>query len=149
MPSPYVRRHRLAAELRKIREERDMTADELARLVDNGELRFLLLSGGETLGSIPGGKAGSFPPKLSKAPATSAAGGAFQAGPPKGKSGSASKKVAGGLPVHNGLVGWVQENCVPVPPEQWRSKLSDDGADALGAGPTDTMTLYDCGGETR
>ncbi|MDL4821171.1 helix-turn-helix domain-containing protein [Actinomadura opuntiae] len=30
MPSPYVRRRRLAAELRKIREERNMTSDDLA-----------------------------------------------------------------------------------------------------------------------
>jgi transcriptional regulator with XRE-family HTH domain len=33
MPSPYVRRHRLAAELRKIRESRGHTTDELANLV--------------------------------------------------------------------------------------------------------------------
>lgn len=33
MTSPYVRRLRLAAELRKLREERDLTTDELAKLV--------------------------------------------------------------------------------------------------------------------
>lgn len=33
MPSPYVRRRRLAAELRRIREERNMTSDDLAGLV--------------------------------------------------------------------------------------------------------------------
>ncbi|SEF57906.1 Helix-turn-helix domain-containing protein [Thermomonospora echinospora] len=33
MTSPYVRRRRLAVELRKLREERDLTTDELARLV--------------------------------------------------------------------------------------------------------------------
>ncbi|WP_119730269.1 helix-turn-helix domain-containing protein [Thermomonospora amylolytica] len=33
MTSPYVRRRRLAAELRKLREERDLTTGELARLV--------------------------------------------------------------------------------------------------------------------
>jgi transcriptional regulator with XRE-family HTH domain len=33
MFSPYVRRHRLAAELRKLREERDLSTDEVARLV--------------------------------------------------------------------------------------------------------------------
>lgn len=33
MPSPYVRRRRLAAELRKIREERNMTSDDLAARV--------------------------------------------------------------------------------------------------------------------
>ncbi|GLZ08718.1 hypothetical protein Acsp03_61840 [Actinomadura sp. NBRC 104412] len=33
MPSPYVRRRRLAAELRKIRENRGLTTDELAKLV--------------------------------------------------------------------------------------------------------------------
>jgi hypothetical protein len=126
-----------------------LTADELAHVVEKGELRFLLLPGEEKLGSMPGGKAGSPPPKMSKASATGAAGGAVQAGQPKGKLGSASKSLASGLPVHNGVVGWVQENCVPVPPEQWRSKLSDDGADALGSGPMDIMTLYDCGGETR
>ena len=33
MYSPYVRRHRLAAELRKAREESDLSTDELARRV--------------------------------------------------------------------------------------------------------------------
>lgn len=33
MPSPYIRRRRLAAELRKIREGLDLTADEVGRLV--------------------------------------------------------------------------------------------------------------------
>ncbi|SEG52790.1 DNA-binding transcriptional regulator, XRE-family HTH domain [Thermomonospora echinospora] len=49
MPSPFVRRLRLAAELRALREERGMTADELSRLLyqsrpkvsklENGHLR--------------------------------------------------------------------------------------------------------------
>ena len=116
-----------------------LTADELARLVASGELRFLLLPGGEEPDSMAGGKAGSPPPKLSKAPATGAAGGAFQAAPPKGKLGSASKKVAGGLPVRNGIVGWVQENCEPVPPERWQSEASDAGGNVL----------YDCGERAR
>ena len=33
MTSPYIRRRRLAAELRKLREARGLTTDELARLV--------------------------------------------------------------------------------------------------------------------
>ena len=33
MTSPYVRRRRLADELRRLREERDLTTGELARLV--------------------------------------------------------------------------------------------------------------------
>jgi hypothetical protein len=128
-----------------------LTTDELARLVAGGELRFLLLPGGEELNSMPGGKAGSPPPKLSKAPATGAAGGAFQGAPPKGKLGSASKNVAGDLPVRNGILGWVQENCAPVPPELWQSAASNAGGDRVGTagGMLGGSVLYDCGERAR
>ena len=96
---------------------------------------------------MSGGKAGSSPPKLSKAPATGAAGGAIQAAPPKGKLGSASKKAAGGLPVSNGIVRWIQENCAPVPPERWQSEASNAGGDRVGTagGMLGGSVLYDCG----
>jgi len=47
MPSPYVRRRRLAAELRKLREERDMTADELARFVYQSRTKITRLENGQ------------------------------------------------------------------------------------------------------
>ncbi len=128
-----------------------LTTGELARLVASGELRFLLLPGGAELNSMSGGKADSPPPKLSKAPATGAAGGAFQAAPPKGKLGSVSKKVAGGLPVSNGIVGWVQENCAPAEPARWQSEASDAGGDRVGTagGMLGSSVLYDCGERAR
>ncbi|MFI0444535.1 helix-turn-helix domain-containing protein [Actinomadura sp. 6N118] len=46
MPSPYVRRRRLAVELRKIREDRDMTADELARFVYQSRTKITRLETG-------------------------------------------------------------------------------------------------------
>jgi transcriptional regulator with XRE-family HTH domain len=47
VPSPYVRRRRLAAELRKIREERDLTTDELARLVYQSRSKITRLENGQ------------------------------------------------------------------------------------------------------
>ncbi|MBO2451204.1 helix-turn-helix transcriptional regulator [Actinomadura barringtoniae] len=47
MPSPYVRRRRLAAELRRIREDRDLTADELARLVYQSRTKITRLENGQ------------------------------------------------------------------------------------------------------
>jgi transcriptional regulator with XRE-family HTH domain len=47
MPSPYVRRRRLAAELRRLREERDMTADELARFVYQSRTKITRLENGQ------------------------------------------------------------------------------------------------------
>ncbi|MFG2000971.1 helix-turn-helix domain-containing protein [Spirillospora sp. NPDC048911] len=46
MPSPYVRRRRLAVELRKIREDRDMTADGLARFVYQSRTKITRLETG-------------------------------------------------------------------------------------------------------
>lgn len=47
MPSPYVRRRRLAAELRKIREDRDLTADEVGRLVYASRTKITRLENGQ------------------------------------------------------------------------------------------------------
>ncbi|MFC4907619.1 helix-turn-helix domain-containing protein [Actinomadura gamaensis] len=47
MPSPYIRRRRLAAELRKIREERDLTADEVGRLVYASRTKITRLENGQ------------------------------------------------------------------------------------------------------
>lgn len=47
MPSPYVRRRRLAAELRRIREDHDLTADELARLVYQSRTKITRLENGQ------------------------------------------------------------------------------------------------------
>src|SRR5581483_8663152 len=46
MPSPYVRRLRLAAEIRKLRESRDLTIDELARLVYQSRSKIIRLESG-------------------------------------------------------------------------------------------------------
>ena len=128
-----------------------LTTDDLARLVASGELRFLLLPGEGELDSMIGGKAGSPPPKLGKAPTTGTASGTLQAAPPKGKANLMSKKAADGLPVRNGIVGWVQENCAPVPPERWQSEASNRGGDGVGTagGLPGGSVLYDCGGRAR
>ncbi|WP_395111675.1 helix-turn-helix domain-containing protein [Actinomadura sp. SCN-SB] len=47
MPSPYVRRRRLAAELRKIRENRGLTTDELAKLVYQSRTKITRLELGQ------------------------------------------------------------------------------------------------------
>ena len=127
--------------------DRILTPDELRQLVGGGELRFLLLPEEEPLDSMPGRTTGSSPPNLGKAPAPAAAGVVARAGPPPGKSGPAAGAL-GSRPMRDGITGWVQEHCTPVPPELWRSRPSGDGGDTSGA-PIDTMTLYDCGGEAR
>ncbi|WP_067480887.1 helix-turn-helix domain-containing protein [Actinomadura hibisca] len=47
MPSPFVRRRRLAAAIRKVREDRDMTADELARRVYRSRAQITRLETGQ------------------------------------------------------------------------------------------------------
>ncbi|MFC5747980.1 helix-turn-helix domain-containing protein [Actinomadura rugatobispora] len=47
MPSPYVRRRRLAAELRKLRENRGLTTDELAKLVYQSRTKITRLELGQ------------------------------------------------------------------------------------------------------
>jgi transcriptional regulator with XRE-family HTH domain len=47
MPSPYVRRRRLAAELRRIRENRGLTTDELAKLVYQSRTKITRLETGQ------------------------------------------------------------------------------------------------------
>ncbi|MGI5163393.1 helix-turn-helix domain-containing protein [Spirillospora sp. CA-253888] len=47
MPSPFVRRRRLAAAIRKVREDRDMTADELARRVYQSRAQITRLETGQ------------------------------------------------------------------------------------------------------
>ncbi|GAA4074558.1 helix-turn-helix transcriptional regulator [Actinomadura miaoliensis] len=46
MPSPYVRRLLLAAEIRKLRESRDLTTDEFARLVYQSRSKIIRLENG-------------------------------------------------------------------------------------------------------
>jgi 4-amino-4-deoxy-L-arabinose transferase-like glycosyltransferase len=105
------------------------TTDELANLVNKGDVRFFLMQDRERMEE-----------RMAEEEASSydyASGG----GPPEG---APQGPPPGGPPgMDNEAVSWVQDNCEQVPQEQWQSP---DAEEQGGGGPPGRdQALYDCG----
>jgi 4-amino-4-deoxy-L-arabinose transferase-like glycosyltransferase len=100
------------------------TTDELAKLVNEGAVRFFLVPDRERMQEMRSEYASSQP---------SGQQGAYQGFPPRG-----------GDFFRNESTNWVQDNCEQVPQELWQSPSSSD-QDEGGPERMRAQALYDCG----